>query len=133
MENGLRAGTAALLHCTLAIQGVVIKPQTAYLVSNLPTCARTPRRMDVLEAIFTRRTIPPVKMGPPGPDEVQIRHILEAGCAAPDHGMLRPWRFLVVQGEGRRKLGELFADTGGRRSTQPTPRPRHTEQTDRPT
>ena len=33
------------------------------------------------------------------------RRILEAGDAAPDHGMLRPWRFLVVRGEGRRAAG----------------------------
>jgi nitroreductase len=77
--------------------------------------------MDVLDAIFSRRTIPPVKMGPPGPDEAQVRHILEAGCAAPDHGMLRPWRFLVVQGEGRRKLGELFADSVRRNAPDASP------------
>ena len=66
--------------------------------------------MDTLEAILTRRTVPPVKMGPPGPDEADLRRILEAGAAAPDHGMLRPWRFLVVRGTGRAALGELFAD-----------------------
>jgi nitroreductase len=66
--------------------------------------------MDAIEAILTRRTVPPVKMGPPGPDEASLRRILEAGAAAPDHGLLRPWRFLVVRGEGRARLGELFAD-----------------------
>lgn len=65
--------------------------------------------MDALEAILTRRSVPPVKMGPPGPDAAQLRRILEAAAAAPDHGLLRPWRFLVVQGEDRRQLGELFA------------------------
>ena len=65
--------------------------------------------MDALEAIFTRRTVPPAKMGPPGPDPAQLQRILAAGDAAPDHGMLRPWRFLVVQGDGRKRLGELFA------------------------
>lgn len=65
--------------------------------------------MDALEAIFTRRTVPPVKMGPPGPSEAELERILAAGAAAPDHGQLRPWRFLVVRGEGRAALGELFA------------------------
>jgi nitroreductase len=66
--------------------------------------------MDALDTILTRRTVPPAKMGPPGPDEAELRRILEAGVAAPDHGLLRPWRFLVVRGAGRERLGELFAD-----------------------
>lgn len=65
--------------------------------------------MDALEALLSRRTVPPVKMAGPGPDEDQLRRILEAGLAAPDHGMLRPFRFVVVRGEGRARLGELFA------------------------
>lgn len=65
--------------------------------------------MDTITAILSRRTVPPAKMGPPGPDEDALRRILEAGAAAPDHGLLRPWRFLVVRGEGRARLGELFA------------------------
>jgi nitroreductase len=65
--------------------------------------------MDTFDAILTRRTVPPAKMGPPGPDEADLRRILEAGAAAPDHGLLRPWRFLVVRGAGRQRLGELFA------------------------
>ena len=65
--------------------------------------------MDALEAILTRSSVPPVKLGPPGPDDAQIRRILEAGAAAPDHGKLRPWRFLVVRGAARERLGEVFA------------------------
>jgi nitroreductase len=45
----------------------------------------------------------------PGPDEAALRTLLSAGAAAPDHGRLVPWRFLVVSGEGRARLGELFA------------------------
>ncbi len=35
--------------------------------------------------------------------------ILDAGLRAPDHGQLRPWRILVIEGEGRERLGALFA------------------------
>ena len=73
--------------------------------------------MDALDAILTRRTVPPAKMGPPGPGEADLRRILAAGVAAPDHGLLRPWRFLVVRGAGRERLGELFADLGREIST----------------
>ena len=76
--------------------------------------------MDALEAILTRSSVPPVKMGLPGPDDAQLRRILEAGAAAPDHGKLRPWRFLVVRGAARERLGEVFADAvvskGGERA-----------------
>ena len=65
--------------------------------------------MDALTAILTRHTFPPAKMGGPGPDEDALRRILEAGAAAPDHGLLRPFRFLVVRGAGRERLGEVFA------------------------
>jgi nitroreductase len=77
--------------------------------------------MDALDAILTRRTVPPAKMGPPGPDEAELRRILEAGAAAPDHGLLRPFRFLVVRGTGREKLGELFAAFVRRTSPDASP------------
>lgn len=75
--------------------------------------------MDTLEAIMTRRTVPPAKMGPPGPDAAALRRILEAGAAAPDHGLLRPWRFLVVRGQGREALGTLFAAFAARAGASP--------------
>ncbi len=41
------------------------------------------------------------------------RHVLDVAfqCAAraPDHALLRPWRYLLVEGEARHALGELFA------------------------
>lgn len=66
--------------------------------------------MDAIDAILGRRTVPQAKMAGPGPDAAALQRILEAGLAAPDHGKLRPWRFLVVQGESRRRLGELFVE-----------------------
>lgn len=66
--------------------------------------------MQAIEAILGRRTVPQMKMAEPGPDESQLRLMLEAGCAAPDHGRVRPWRFLLVRGDARERLGELFAE-----------------------
>jgi len=65
--------------------------------------------MQALQAILTRVTVPPVKMGEPGPDDAALCRMLEAAAAAPDHGKLRPWRFLLVRGDGRERLGALFA------------------------
>lgn len=65
--------------------------------------------MELMEAVLTRRTVPPVKLGPPGPDPALLRRWFEAAGAAPDHGRLVPFRFLLVQGEARSRLGELFS------------------------
>jgi nitroreductase len=64
--------------------------------------------MDAIEAILGRRTVPQAKMTGPGPSPEELRLILAAGAAAPDHGKLRPWRFLVIEGEARERLGALF-------------------------
>lgn len=34
--------------------------------------------------------------------------MLQAAVSAPDHGKLRPWRFVVLQGEQRRVLGDIM-------------------------
>ncbi len=63
--------------------------------------------MDAYEALTTR--VSPVEFGEPAPDEAGLRTILAAALRAPDHGRLRPWRFLSIRGEGRNRLGEIFA------------------------
>lgn len=65
--------------------------------------------MDVLTAIMTRTSVPPLKMGEPAPDATAVQAILAAGAAAPDHGRLAPFRFLVVEDDARTALGALFA------------------------
>ena len=44
-----------------------------------------------------------------GPNDAQLQHMLAAAVTAADHGRLRPWRFIVFQGDGRERLGELLA------------------------
>ncbi|SNB54169.1 Nitroreductase [Arboricoccus pini] len=70
--------------------------------------------MDAILALTTRMTVPQAMMHAPGPSADQLRQILEAGLAAPDHGRLRPWRFLTVSGEGRAALGDLLAEAAAR-------------------
>lgn len=63
--------------------------------------------MDVLEAIHTRRSIGEVRPEPP-PREL-IEKILEAATWAPNHYKVEPWRFFVISGEARARLGEVDA------------------------
>lgn len=45
----------------------------------------------------------------PAPEKEALALILRAALNAPDHGKLRPWRFLIVKDEGLKALGEAFA------------------------
>lgn len=63
--------------------------------------------MDVLTAISTRRSIGVVKPDPV-PTEL-INKILEAGTWAPSHHRTEPWKFFVLTGDARKKLGNTLA------------------------
>ncbi|MDG2442521.1 MAG: nitroreductase family protein [Luminiphilus sp.] len=62
--------------------------------------------MSVLTALHERNSHS--KLMEPGPDASQLQAIVQAGLRAPDHGRLRPWHFLAIQGDRREALGELF-------------------------
>lgn len=44
----------------------------------------------------------------PPPRGAVLDNIKRAALRAADHRLLRPWRFLVIEGEGRDHLGEIF-------------------------
>ena len=64
--------------------------------------------MDVFEAIDTRTSVSVLRE--PGPTDRQWEILLRAGARAPDHGLLRPWRFLIVRGEARELLGQVMPE-----------------------
>jgi nitroreductase len=65
--------------------------------------------MEALEAVLTRQSVAPAFLREPAPDDATLERILAAGACAPDHGKLRPWRFIVIRGQARERLGEVFA------------------------
>jgi nitroreductase len=69
--------------------------------------------MDAYEALITR--VSPKELGEPAPDEATLGKIVAAALRAPDHGRLRPWRFIAIRGEGRNRLGDLLAASLSRR------------------
>jgi nitroreductase len=64
--------------------------------------------MNVFEAIDTRISVP--ALTDPGPTDAQWEILLRAGARAPDHGRLRPWRFLIVRGAARELFGDVMAE-----------------------
>jgi len=70
------------------------------------------------ELIHSRANIGPKRLVAPGPDAAQLQWILEAACAAPDHGQLRPWRFVLVPADKRGLLAQAFEDALRERDAQ---------------
>lgn len=64
--------------------------------------------MQAIEALLRRYSARALKE--PAPDDAALGLILESATRAPDHGLLRPWRFIVIKSEARAQFGELLAD-----------------------
>ena len=62
-----------------------------------------------LDLLLTRRSGSAKAMKEPGPSKKQLADILQAAARAPDHGKLFPWRFIVFEGKGRERAGDIFA------------------------
>ena len=63
----------------------------------------------VLALLKSRKSASAKAMGEPGPSADELKEILAIAARVPDHGKLAPWRFIILQGEARQQLGELFA------------------------
>lgn len=56
----------------------------------------------------TRINVSARRLVAPGPDDAQLAALLSLAAAAPDHGQLAPWRFVLVPGVARQRLAEAF-------------------------
>ena len=61
---------------------------------------------ETLQHLHNRNSAP--RLVEPGPDAKALQHMFTAALRAPDHAWLQPWRFLVVTGEARVQLGQVF-------------------------
>ena len=75
--------------------------------------------VDLLTAIESRASA--LKLIEPGPTRAHLEQIMRAGVRAPDHGRLRPWRFVVLEGAAREKLGDAMARLSLAKFPQSTP------------
>ena len=57
----------------------------------------------------------PVTLREPGPGRDAVDAMLRAAMCAPDHGRLKPWRFLLITGEARHAFGAILAEALRRR------------------
>lgn len=63
---------------------------------------------DVITALCSRVSVG--ELAEPAPSPWQREKIFHAALRAPDHGQLRPWRFLWVEGEARQRVGHIIAE-----------------------
>jgi nitroreductase len=64
--------------------------------------------MDALEALLTRHSVAALKLREPGPSTQQLASAIDAALRAPDHGALKPWRAVLIRGDARQRLSDLF-------------------------
>ena len=65
---------------------------------------------DFTEALISsRQNISPKRLIEPAPRGDQMDTIFRAAAAAPDHGLLTPWRFVLIPSHRRGDLAEVFA------------------------
>lgn len=65
--------------------------------------------MEALDLLTTRSSSPRLEAPGPGPDALE--RMFQAALRAPDHARLRPWEFVVIEGDARARLGQLIADS----------------------
>jgi nitroreductase len=64
---------------------------------------------DSVHATVTgRANVSPKRLVAPGPSTQQLRTLLAMAAAAPDHGHLLPWRFVLIPQQQRQRLGDAF-------------------------
>ena len=62
--------------------------------------------MDAIDLLTTRRSSKQLQA--PAPDAAQLRLMVQAAMQVPDHGLLLPYRFVVIRGDAALKR---LADT----------------------
>lgn len=71
--------------------------------------APTHESPETLRLLALRRSTPVAMLGEPGPSAADLDMLLRLAMRVPDHRKLEPWRVLIVEGEAREKLGDIFA------------------------
>ena len=72
-----------------------------------PPAAQRDERLRAVELLLSRQSAN--LLHEPAPDGAELDLILDAGLRAPDHGRLRPWRFVLIRGEQRTAWADRLA------------------------
>ena len=62
--------------------------------------------MTAIDTLLTRASVS--ELAEPAPEGGDLDQVLQAGLRAPDHGKMRPWRFVLIRGEARAAWAETI-------------------------
>lgn len=63
-----------------------------------------------IDLLKSRRSVKPDLLVAPAPSAEELETILTIAARVPDHKKLAPWRFVIIEGAARERLGELAAE-----------------------
>jgi len=72
-----------------------------------PSLGQREERLRALELLLSRQSLNLLQE--PAPDGAELDLILDAGLRAPDHGRLRPWRFVLIRGAQKQAWADRVA------------------------
>lgn len=72
--------------------------------------------MHLFDAIMNRRSVG--KLTTPAPSDEELEQLMQLVFAAPDHKMLKPYRFVVLTGEQKDQLGQVLLRAALEKSAQ---------------
>lgn len=72
------------------------------------TAAQRDERLRAVELLLSRQSANLLQE--PAPEGAELDLILDAGLRAPDHGRLRPWRFVLIRGAQRQAWADRLAE-----------------------
>lgn len=88
-------------------------PLTASSIPAAPAendaCNAALESAEALTLFARRRSTKIVHLAEPGPSSDALDGLIRLAARVPDHGKLGPWRFVVIEGEGRKRAGEALA------------------------
>lgn len=70
---------------------------------------------EVLRFLALRRSTSAVTLAAPPPSDAQVADLIRLAARVPDHGKLSPWRFVVLEGDGKSAFAAKLEDLAGRR------------------
>jgi nitroreductase len=71
---------------------------------------------DTIDFLKARRSVKPREMTAAAPSPSELETILTIGARVPDHGKLAPWRFIVMEGDARKRAGNVIATVFARKN-----------------
>ncbi|MBX2834607.1 MAG: nitroreductase [Micavibrio sp.] len=66
---------------------------------------------ELLDYLLKRRSVKVLNLSEPAPSEEALHTILTAAARVSDHGKMVPFYFLVFEGDTRKRVGDIIADS----------------------